>query len=41
MEGMNADVRNILSCVEGLGRDYLEHWSKQLAIESLYREVSK
>ena len=36
-----SDVRNLLKDVKGLNRSYLTRWAKALAIESLYREVSK
>lgn len=34
-----ADVRNLLTDVEGLDRDYLTRWANHLGLESLYREV--
>ncbi len=34
-----ADVRNLLTGVEGLDRKYLTRWASRLNLESLYREV--
>ena len=34
-----ADVRNLLTGVEGLDRNYLTRWANRLGLESLYREV--
>jgi hypothetical protein len=34
-----ADVRNLLTGVEGLDRNYLTQWANRLRLESLYREV--
>jgi len=33
------DVRNLLSSVAELDREYLEHWIRRLGLEPLYREV--
>jgi hypothetical protein len=34
-----ADVRNLLTGVEGLDRNYLIRWANRLGLESLYREI--
>jgi hypothetical protein len=34
-----SDVRNLLTGVEGLDRNYLTRWASRLGLESLYREV--
>ena len=34
-----ADVRNLLTGVEGLDRNYLTQWANRFRLESLYREV--
>lgn len=36
-----ADVRNLLTSVEGLDRAYLQQWADRLGVSHLYREVSQ
>ena len=34
-----ADVRNLLRSMTDLDKHYLEHWSKRLGLDALYREA--